>query len=188
MNPLRKLGYEDRRDLWGLLLLFVTSRDHSFDYLETLEQAAQTASSAAELATKMEAIFRASHIKTLEGFFRPYRVLPIMLRLYAKKTGSLLDALGKRGHKKHTAVSRFLVEASEFVKMKTNRWNDEHLVELLQVVPGFSSGLGQQSTKEFDGSFIRKRRERFKNDYPEMHRAILTRLQERKESGGYEWG
>jgi hypothetical protein len=177
-NPLRKLSDEDRWLLWGLLIRFVQWRDKPFDYLKTLDRAAETASSAAELAKKMQATFRVDHIEPLNGLLEHFRGVPAVLYLYAEKVESLVNKIGKKGHKQRTVTTASLIEASEFVRLKTRSWNDEHLIELLQFIPDFLSGPEHKSTEAFDGSFIRKRRERFKRDYPAFYNGTVRSLRE----------
>ena len=79
---------------------------------------------------------------------------------------TLLDNLvGKRGHKEKVQKNTFLIMASEFVRVKTGNYYDEHLAELLQTLPRID--LNQQ--EDISGDSIRKKREHLKKVYPVIY-------------------
>ncbi len=77
--------------------------------------------------------------------------------------------MGKRGHKRQMFAGQFLIEASEFVRLKTGQHYDEHLAELFQAI-------GTRSINEdLSGDAIRKKREYFDKWYPRLYKSVLKR-------------
>ena len=81
--------------------------------------------------------------------------------------GENLKLLGKPGHKGRNIKSKFLIIASEFVRLKLGDYFDEHLAELYEAVtaPPFK--------EELSGDAIRKKRKYLKTNYPGLYAEIL---------------
>jgi hypothetical protein len=175
-NPLKHMGEEDQELVCGWPMLFVRERDGLDDHLHRIEQAAQIASDAVELATRMQKLFLRNPLPEDEnplpgGLSAEHHDLPARLHSFANGVNGVrqwTDHFGKTAVKRQR-VRRdlLLVGASEWVKSKTGTWNDEHLAELLQSI--------SFDLEDFSGDAIRKRRERFKQDYPKLYLLAATR-------------
>lgn len=89
---------------------------------------------------------------------------------FSKRLGLALDSFGKPGHKREIFAAKVLVEASEFVGLKTGKHYDEHLADLFQ-------WIGKRPLKrDLSGDAIRKKREYLAKCYPNLYRMVLKRM------------
>ena len=158
-NPLLRLRVEDKILLWALLKV-IDSRKHGSvqsDIDNLFEEVRQTAKDAAALANRIEnVVFSGPVGQILNG--KPmlcFRDLPKLLTAYADQLRELMSHTGKSGHTKEAFGNMYLVVVSEFLKLKTGSYNDDHLAD-----------LGQQIGEIGGGESIRKRRALFKRTYP----------------------
>ena len=99
--------------------------------------------------------------------------LPPRLEAFGILFGGLLDRIvGKRGQKNKLAKNQILLVASEFVRLKTNRYNDEHLAELIQAL------RDKSDLSDFSGDAIHKKREHLKRTYPLVYAYLFNKVQD----------
>lgn len=109
-------------------------------------------------------------LKTALGEFQD---LPPRLEAFGILFGELLNrVVGKSGQKNKLAKNEFLVMASEFVLLKTNRYNDEHLAELIQALSD------EADLSDFSGDAIHKKREHMKRIYPLVYASLSNRVRD----------
>ncbi len=173
-NPLRTLSGSDQGLLMALLVMYKwRPRPDPSNPSELLEEASRVAGLAGSLSKKMQATFFDG---ALAGAFDPllagYKDLPLQLDRFSSRIKLLLDQLGgKAGHKGKTTTNQFLVTASEFVRLKTGTYNDEHLAELMQTL---WSDADPESLKELSGDAIRKKREHLKSTYAILYARAVS--------------
>jgi hypothetical protein len=87
--------------------------------------------------------------------------------------------MGKRGRKREALTIQLLVEASEFVRLKTHRYNDEHLAGLFNLIerPRERKPRGKKLShqKELSGAAIGKKRLYLRRNYPALYANALKR-------------
>ena len=169
-NPLRKLADEDKGNLF--ILLELHSRKRHWDELsEPWENAAKAVAEAGTIAARLQVDVFEKLATSLGPFLDPYRSAPHRLAALSRMLGILITLeTGKPGHKGRTARTRLLIAASEFVRLKTGRYHDEHLAELMQAVGPRHLGTGE----DFSGESISKHRKRMQENYPEIYEEALN--------------
>jgi len=174
-SPLNELYERDRAYLCALLFLYAwltTELRKGKTADDTVEKVSKVVADAATYAAKLELeLFRGPHSDVLRPFSAKYEDLPERLVRLSEELGTLLDSVGKRGHKQRVFATQFLVEASEFVRLRTGQHYDEYLAELFQSV---AEGLRPLS-EDLSGDAIRKNREYAKRNYPEFCAQALER-------------
>jgi hypothetical protein len=186
-NPLNQLDDSDRRLLWALLMRYehaATRRGRADAVFDELESATKTLADAARVTKRLElGVFQEPLLEHLRPFIvgfedLPFRVTGLSKRLAAlsKQLKKALNHFGKPGQKRKGFVSGFLIEASEFVRLKTGQHYDEQLAELFQAV------AMRPESKDLSGDAIRKRRENLKEHYPVLYANALKRAKREHES------
>jgi hypothetical protein len=171
-NPLKKMTDADKKIVWGMLLIFA---DEKFEkskrsrYLDQIERVTKTATEAAKLANQIREILEKDNGEWLNQRLKACWDLPARLDSFAEQAGGPLRSLGRtEGKRKRAIADRYLIYASEFVKLKTGSWNDEHLFELLQAT--------RINDVKFSGDAVHKTRERFKIKHPLLYRTIVLNV------------
>jgi hypothetical protein len=176
-NPLKKLGFSERRLLVALLDTYLRPSKEMYDAAcEPWEQAAAVALEAGQLAKKMRLnVFEADLGKRLSQLLVGPRDLPDRLEAFSVYLRAILDRIeGKSGHKGKVFRNRSLVLASEFVCRKTGKHYDEHLAELIQSVGVLAD---EKLQEDISGDAIRKKRNHFKETYPLIYRDLLAEVE-----------
>jgi len=170
-NPLNKLNDSDRKALWALLMVYGSSstlRRKRGAANDPVERLSRIMADAAKLGAELKSdVFGGPFSEPLRPFTAGFEDIPLRLVGFSKRLGKVLDLLGKRGHKAKIHTAQSLVQASEFVRLKTGQHYDEHLAELFQAI-------GKRSAAEdLTGDAIRKKREYLKKHYPLPYAAAL---------------
>ena len=167
-NPLRTMNPDDKIVLVSLLTLYLEPcppEDAAF------EQAAETATHASALAERIHQLLGTYFAEALHHVLNNFHDLPTRLRTFSLLFGGLCDQLlGKRGHHGRLWKNQLLVMASEFVRRKTNRYNDEHLAELIQAINRTFD------LADFSGDAIHKRRQNLKRTYPLVYACLFNKV------------
>lgn len=178
-NPLNRLQEVDKCLLWAWLTVYSSCEvepKKRFDFLSWLERTTQTAADADALATRIQAqVFQSEFAKSVSPFVIGFQDVPLRLHAFASRLGEVLGSFGKPGHKGRVLNNRFLIMASEFVRLRTGKHHDEHLAELYQAIrmePENSSA----TPGDFSGDAIRKKREHFKKTYPLLYRHAMNEV------------
>ncbi|SPE17647.1 hypothetical protein SBA5_110007 [Candidatus Sulfotelmatomonas gaucii] len=167
-NPLNQLDDSNCKFLWALLMMYaeVTSpRKTRNAVLDQLERVSKTVSKVVADATKVAArleseIFLGPFVEPLRPFLVGFEDLPMRLVQFSNRLEMVLDSTGKCGHKRQNLAAQFLIQASEFVRLKTGQHNDEHVADLFQQI-------GKRSVKlDLSGDAIRKKRKYLKDQNP----------------------
>ena len=168
-SPLNELYERDRAYLCALLFLYAwltTELRKGKTADDTVEKVSKVVADAATYAAKLELeLFRGPHSDVLRPFSAEYEDLPMRLNQFSERLGDMLDTFGKRGHKQKSFATQFLVMASEFVRLRTGQYYDEHVAELFQAVTAGRRPLSE----DLSGDAIRKKREYSKKHYPELY-------------------
>jgi hypothetical protein len=184
-NPLHKLDVSDRTFLWSLLFLYSYETEEpgekADDFFEEWESMSQTVADAAKLGERLKSqIFGGPSAGALRGFTVGFEDLPRRLAGFSRRLGRALDAIGKRGRKREVLTIQRLVEASEFVRLKTRHYNDEHLAGLFNLIERPRErkrrGKNLSKPKELSGAAISKKRLYLKKHYPLVYANILRRV------------
>jgi hypothetical protein len=168
-SPLLQLQLHDRVYLVSLLKVFevATTSKNVPPFSASLEGAHQIADQARTLASGMKANEGLRNLERLDPFLHlRFASIADDLDAFASFVTTVLGALGKVGHKHHAFPNTLIVAASEFVRLHTGSYNDEHLVELFQ-------RFRVDATEKFSGDAIRKRREQMKRYYPKLYDEAL---------------
>jgi hypothetical protein len=169
-NPLAKLSKSDKELLWSLLTLHekITKNPPSDSWEEIEKLAAQSAAIASRLDRD---VFTGSSAEILKPFLSGYEDLPERLRSFSAQLGGLAALLGKPGYKSKNFSIQLLVTASEFVRLRTKRPNDEHLSELLQAIDEGSE------LDNLSGDAIRKKKTYLRRNYPHLYELAIERAE-----------
>lgn len=183
-NPLNGLEEGDKWLLVSLLTVYLAlplPADHVIAELEDLETFAETARQTKAWAKKLRQARDSQFTQVLQSMpslkivLGNFHDLPPRLEAFGILLGGLLDQLvGKRGQKRKLMKNEFLLMASEFVRLKTNRYNDEHLAELIQSLSDNSD------LSDLSGDAIHKKREHFKRTYPLVYAYLFNKVQDFK--------
>lgn len=168
-NPLTKLGERERTMLVSLARVADGKSVRAF---KELEQIGRVAREADALASKLHSIvFGGQYGALLAPFLRGSEGLPLQLEQFSTQLRRTVESLGKAGQKGKVSRSQRIVMASEYVRLTTGAYNDEHFAELLQAV----NGIDNDEINEFSGDAIHKRREHLNKKYPELYEHTLRR-------------
>jgi len=168
-NPLNKLNDSDRKALWASLMAYAyasrTERgERANTFFEEWESMSKTVADAAKLGARLKSqVFEGTSSEALRPFTAGFEDLPMRLIGFSKTLGEALNSSGKRGHKAKILATQSLIQASEFVRLKTGQHYDEHLAELFQAIGNRSAA------EELSGDAIRKKREYLKKHYPALY-------------------
>ncbi len=86
---------------------------------------------------------------------------------FSKTLGEALNSFGKPGRKDEALATQGLIQASEFVRLKSGRYNDEHLAGVFQII------ARRPISDDFSGAAIRKKRLYLKKHYPVLYDGAL---------------
>jgi hypothetical protein len=176
---LKALDEADRWLLVSLLEVFLALPVLPDNAVGDLEKLAETARQTKTCAKKIRFALDCQFIQILEPMpslkaaLGNFYDLPPRLEAFGILLGGLLDrVVGKSGQKSKVAKNQFLVMASEFVRLKTNRYNDEHLAELIQALSD------QADLSDFSGDAIHKKRQHMKRMYPLVYASLFNRVRD----------
>jgi hypothetical protein len=181
-NPLSGLNISDRTYLWSLLVAFAYGSEtrhgeRANAFLEEWESMSKTVADAAKLGARLKSqIFGGTSSEALRPFTAGFEDLPMRLIGFSKALGEVLNSVGKPGHKDEVLATQWLTQASEFVRWKTSRYNDEHLAEVFQVI------AKRPISDDFSGAAIRKKRLYLKKHYPVLYANALKRAKREHKS------
>jgi hypothetical protein len=172
-NPLSKLNVSDRTYLWSLLVAYCYAsrakrgeRENAF--FKELDRMSKTLADAAKLGERLKSqIFGGTSSDALRPFTAGFEDLPMRLIGFSKTLGEALNSVGKPGHKDEVLATQRLIQASEFVRLKTRRYNDEHLAGVFQII------AKRPISDDFSGAAIRKKRLYLKKHYPALYASAL---------------
>jgi hypothetical protein len=181
-NPLNKLNDSDRKILWAMLMVYAHASgpkhgERANAFFKELDSMSKTVADAAKLGTRLKSqVFKGTSSEALRPFTAGFDDLPARLIEFSKTLGEALNSFGKQGHKAKILTNQSLVQASEFVLVKTGQHYDEHLAELFQAIGNRPEEL------ELSGDAIRKKREHLKESYPVVYANALKRAKSEYES------
>jgi hypothetical protein len=169
-NPLRSLNPEDKAVLVSLLTVYLAASVQGDD---GFEQVAATARQASVLATKIHQSRGTYLVQALRDVLGDVEELAMRLVGFSIRFGWLRDRfLGKQGQQGKLSKNEFLLMASEFIRYKTKRYNDEHLAELIQALKDKSD------VSDFSGDAIHKKRQYLKRAYPLRYACLYNKVRE----------
>lgn len=178
-NPLNKLHESDKCLLWALLTVYSygeTKPKKRSGVENQLEQATQTATDAAALAERIQVeVFQGELTEPLRPFLSGFQDLPLRLHAFASRLGSVVGSFGKAGHKERMLNNQNLIMASEFVRLRTGGYHDEHLAELFQAM-SLDPKNRSDNPDDFSGDAIRAKRKHFKKTYPLLYRQAVKQV------------
>lgn len=171
-NPLRKLDDLERTALWAFLVRYaifsVEKRDGKT--IDDLEKLSRIMADAAKLGAELKSeVFGGPHSELMRVFASGFEDIPSRLVSFAARLEKTLDSFGKPGHKGKTLSNSYLVLSSEYVRLRTGHYNDEHLAELFQEI-GMRFEAGELSSEA-----IRKKRGYLKKNNPRVYAYVLER-------------
>ncbi len=172
-NPLSRLSVSDRTYLCSLLLAYdYKSRTKHGEapnaFLKELDSMSKTAADAAKLGARLKSqIFEGDSSEALRPFTAGFEDLPMRLIGFSKTLGEALNSFGKPGRKDEALATQGLIQASEFVRLKSGRYNDEHLAGVFQII------ARRPISDDFSGAAIRKKRLYLKKHYPVLYDGAL---------------
>lgn len=165
-NPLKELTQGEQRALWALGIKYQKGASTETDVrlADALDEAEKAARDANQIAGRIESVLRDPTVEIIiDGLSVAFERLPEFLRAFGGAVLEKAPILGKPGYKDATFRTSDLVMASEFVRLKTGHYNDEPLADLLQAVSD------DPAPTKLSGEAIRRRRTRFKEEYPEFN-------------------
>lgn len=167
-NPLNKLRERERIAVAAILNLHSLTATEKLSIWAAEERLAKTMAGAAALGAKLESeVFRGPLSELLQPYILSFADIPKRLVEMSKLLEDLLGSLGKPGHKGRNFSNRWLIIASEIVRLHIGQNYDEHLAELFQAV------VKGPVSEDLSGDAIRKKREYMKKRYPELYASAL---------------
>jgi hypothetical protein len=170
-GPLTRLDDGDRMFLFVLLKVYEEAKQQGRGdpYLEQMERVAKVAAEAAAFSAKLESeVFQNPYADCLPLYTSRYRELPKQLAEFSMVYGSFMRGFGKSGHKAKILADYYLVEATEFVRLKTGQYCYNEIGVLLNVIGKY------RGADEPSGESIRKKRLTLKKHYRQMYDNALT--------------
>jgi hypothetical protein len=170
--PLRKLDDSDRIVLWALLLTYAHFSPEKLvtEEINDLERLSKIMADAARVGAELRSEVLEG---PLSGPFRPFIAgfadVPLRLARFSERLGKELNSYGKPGHKARIRSTQWLVEASEFIRLKTHQYNDEHLADLFQAIETDY----EEPQEDLSSDAIRKKRKYLKKHYPRRYADAL---------------
>ena len=138
-------------------------------YLEQMEKVAKLAAEAAAFGAKLESeVFQGPFADYLPPYTSKYRELPKQLAQFSMEYGFYMRRFGKSGHKAKILADCWLVEAIEFVWLKTGQYGYDQIGVLLNAI-GKYPGAEKPSAES-----IRKKRLSIKKHYRHLYDDALT--------------
>jgi hypothetical protein len=176
-NPLNALPLSDKRVLWALLTVHVSAlQDTESDVrINSLDKVHKLAFQASSLAKEIQGeVFEGEVAVLLKPYVGKFNVLPVLLALFGQTLQAVLaTATGERGHKAKLLANRALIEASELVRIRTGKYHDEHLAEVIQAVDP-----NNRLEQDLSGDSIRKKRDHMRRAYPLVYQRAVLRVRE----------
>ena len=138
-------------------------------YLKQMERVAKLATEAAAFGAKLESeVFQGPFADYMHPYTSKHRVLPKLLAEFSMEYGFYMHRFGKSGHKAKILADCWLVEATEFVRLKTGQYCYDKIGVLL-------NAIGKYSDAEVpSGEAIRKKRLSIKQHYRHLYDDALT--------------
>lgn len=178
-NPLKAFDEADKSLLVSLLAIFLVSPPPSDNTVEDFEKLAEIAGQTKTWAKGIRLALDSQFSRELQSMpslntaLGSFHDLPPRLEAFGILIGGLLDRIaGKRGQKGKLMKNQFLIMASEFVRLKTKRYNDEHLAELIQALSH------EADLSDISGDAIHKKREHMKRTYPLVYAWLCNRVRD----------
>jgi hypothetical protein len=169
-SPLLELNGSDRDLLFALIVTYGGAKE-TVDAKRSKnpwQVMVRTVAAAGKAGARLKRdVFLGPLPKFLPIYAEEYADLPDRLIEFSKVVGALLALAGKAGHENKVLKNQLLVLASEFVLLRTRRYNDEHLADLIQTIAKFPLSDG------FSANSITHERERLKKNYPQLYAQTL---------------
>lgn len=170
-GPLAKLDDGDRMVLFVLLKVYVEAKNEgeSDPYLEQMERVSKVAAEAAAFGARLESeVFQGPFADYLPPYTSKYRELPKQLAAFSMEYGFYLRRFGKSGHKAKILADCWLVEATEFIRLKTGQYCYDKIGVLLNAIGKYPDA------EKPSGESIRKKRQDLKKHYRHLYDDMLT--------------
>jgi len=169
-GPLARLDDGDRMVLFVLLKVYEEARQEggSDPYLKQMERVAKLATEAAAFGAKLESeVFQGPFADYLPPYTSKYRELPKQLAEFSMEYGFYMRRFGMSGHKAKIHADCWLVEATEFVRLKTGQYGYDKIGVLLNAIGRY------RGTDKPSGEAIRKKRLAIKKHYRHLYDEVL---------------
>jgi len=143
-------------------------RGGSDPYLKQMERVAKLATEAAAFGAKLESeVFQGPFADYLPPYTSKYRELPKQLAEFSMEYGFYMRRFGMSGHKAKIHADCWLVEATEFVRLKTGQYGYDKIGVLLNAIGRY------RGTDKPSGEAIRKKRLAIKKHYRHLYDEVL---------------
>jgi len=170
-GPLARLDDGDRMVLFVLLKVYEEAKQEGRcdPYLAQMERIANLATDAAAFGARLELeVFQGPFADYLPPFTSKYRGLPKLLAEFSMVYGFYMRRFGKSGHKAKILADCWLVEATEFVRLKTGQYCYDKIGVLLNAIGKYPAA------EKPSGEAIRKKRLSIKKNYRRLYDDVLT--------------
>lgn len=157
--------------LFVLLKVYEEARQEggSDPYLERMERVAKVAAEAAAFGAKLKSeVFQGPFADYMTPYTSMYRELPKQLAAFSMEYGFYMRRFGKSGHKAKILADYFLVEVTEFVRLKTGQYCYDKIGVLLNAIGKYADA------ERPSGEAIRKKRQAMKKHYRHLYDYALT--------------
>ena len=145
-----------------------TQEEGSDPYFEQMERVAKLATEAAAFGAKLESeVFQGPFADYLPPYTSKYRELPKQLVEFSMEYGFYMRRFGMSGHKAKIHADCWLVEATEFVRLKTGQYGYDKIGVLLNAIGRY------RGTDKPSGEAIRKKRLAIKKHYRHLYDEVL---------------
>jgi hypothetical protein len=172
-NPLRQLNPSEKKTLILTLMVYVNVKARDDDASSDdfpIERVAKSVAAAAKYGANLESeVFAGPFSEELRPFIIGFEDLPKRLVEFSNTVSAVLNLMGKPGHKEENFATQLLVIASEFVRLRTGYYHDEHLAELLRFVTEGRLSRDLSDDEILWGEAIRKKRAYLKNQYAQLY-------------------
>jgi hypothetical protein len=157
---LKGLAAGDKAKIWAFLTIFAENKEcpPRFPYLQEQERAARAGVDALRLAIEIEEVLKKDHGEVLNRRLRNSRHLPAFLVSFTKAVSPIYTLGATESRREHALIDWPLIYVCHFIRLKTGAWHDEQVADLLRTM--------RSDRDDFFGDAIRKKRRRFKSEYP----------------------
>jgi hypothetical protein len=170
-NRLLTLSREDREFVWANLKMWADYREPIKSQHEPVSKPHDIVKLSRKLADAVEGHLFAAPLKGIYGEpLEAFIELPRVLRLFARQINRYEKLVGKSGYPPPSTATMCLVLASELVKHSLGSYVDEDVAELAQLFDP------KTERPTVSGEAIKKRRDRLRKDFPELHAWLVQSL------------
>ena len=176
-NPLRRLDDRELIAVFACLTMYLSDKEQHIEFSATsLKETRMISEEAALLGERISRLMWKSKPWDQFRFLKIHRILPPLLSTFSKSLSGFVDLFAKKASDNDTGRD-FLICASLILRSSTGSFHDEHLAEVIQLLPRpkvqpYAPGRPVSARSELSGDAIRKKRDRLRRSYPQRYKFV----------------